>query len=139
MNDINFVQLAVGMAVILIPIIAGYAARIWQLNAAAIEKRIQAEIGEKWWNLAETAANTLIHAAEQTSGIDTNEEKKAFVLDQLDELAQAWNIPFSREQLSAIIEGVYKSWHKDSSAWAASIRSTSGNGVAIVAAGEAEE
>ena len=115
------IQFIINMAVILLPIIAGAAVNVWRKHAAAIEKRIEAEVGEKWWNLIETATVTLVNAAEQVSGIDTNEEKKAFVLSQLVSLTNLWNIPLSEAQLDAIIEGVYKSWIKDAQKWTAPI------------------
>lgn len=101
--DIDITQFLVELAIVLVPIVAGYAVRVWRQNAAAIEKKIEAEIGETWWNLIETAANTLIHAAEQASGIDTNEEKKAFVLYHLNKLVAEWNIPLTTDQLDAIL------------------------------------
>ncbi len=114
-ESINWLQILVGAAVVMIPMVAGYAAVLWRQHSAAIEKKIEAEVGETWWTLLESVARTLIASAEQTTGIDTNEEKKAFVQAKVEELAAAWNIPVTPEQIDAIIEGVYKLWYKESS------------------------
>lgn len=113
MDNPVILQYAISFAIILAPVIAGAVAAVWYKNSAVLKEKLRAEMGPKWWNLVETAASTLINAAEQVTGIDTNDEKKAFVLDQLEKLVIAWNIPLTKEQLDAIIEGVYKGWHKD--------------------------
>lgn len=116
MNEFDFMDLGIRFAVYIIPVLLGWGINIWRQNSNKIAERIEAEIGERWWKLLREGAETLIHAAEQITGIDTNEEKKDFVLNQLVLLAEAWKVPLTREQIGYIVEGVYKDWVKDN-AW----------------------
>ena len=95
------------LAIVAVPIIFGYVAVAAKRALEAGEKKAIATIGDSWWYALETAAAVLIRSAEQTAGIETNEQKKAFVLARLTEWATAASIEVNEELLDAIIEGVF--------------------------------
>lgn len=71
-----------------------------------LESEVENRIDENAWYEIKDWVRILINAAEQKTDLDTNEKKKAFVLDHLVELAELYGIPVSEGQLDALIEGV---------------------------------
>jgi hypothetical protein len=80
-------------------------------------ERAQSELGKEQWELLLSMARTIILSAEQVAGrfgLDTGEKKKAFVVEQLENLATTYKIPVTREQIETLVEGVLKEIKRES-------------------------
>lgn len=92
----------ISVLTVLVPLIAK---RI-QAYLVTLEDEIESRIGENVWYEIKDWARVLINAAQQKADLDTDEKKKEFVLDHLVDLAELYNVPVTREQLDALIEGI---------------------------------
>ena len=101
-------ELPVRLALFALPLLATIAVFYWRRFQTAATEEVEARVGETQFHLLENWARSFILAAEQITGIDTNEEKKNFVLDALDGMARQLNIPVTRATLSVLIEGTLK-------------------------------
>lgn len=101
-------ELPVRLALYALPVLAAVVVFYWRKLQIAATEEAKARIGESQFHMLESWARSFILAAEQITGIDTNEEKKAFVLDSLDSIAIQLNIPISRAVLDVMIEGTLK-------------------------------
>lgn len=107
--DVVFVAL-VSVLAAGVPVIVS---RIWRLANGALARFEEQIGGEKFEQLREWA-ETLIRAAEQKAGLETNEQKYDYVFNLLRERAVELGVPLSLNQLDALLEGVL-SWIKSSS------------------------
>lgn len=72
-----------------------------------LDEKARTEIGNEQYALLLTFAGIFIRSVEQTLGYDAPGAKKEAVVGMLLELANNNGIVISREQIEALIEGVY--------------------------------
>lgn len=100
------VLIVVATAVIMVPVLAGTIFYWLQPYYQKLKAEVESRLGASNWALLQMTVRTFILSAEQVTGLDTNEKKKAYVVKLVFDFAQAHNIPVTESQIDALIEGI---------------------------------
>lgn len=73
----------------------------------ALREKVAAELGSERFNLVWNFCETMIRAAEQQIGLETNAQKKEFVVTAVYKFAQSQSWPLTYEQVDNLVEGVF--------------------------------
>ena len=112
MEDLTSVIIAGAVAIL--PVIFAIVARQLQRYLISLEAQVENRIGSDNWDLVERLAWKMVAAAEQTTGLDSGEKKKAWVYQRLVNFCVDYQIPITPEQINALIEGTvheYGQWN----------------------------
>jgi len=102
------VLIVVATAVIMVPVLAGTIFYWLQPYVQKLKAEVEARLGTANWALLQMTVRTFILSAEQVTGLDTGEKKKAYVVKLLNDFAVSHNIPVTEDQIHALIEGILK-------------------------------
>lgn len=107
MNE-EVVKLLVDSGLLLIPILAAVLVYYGRNYLIALEADAKARLGERNYNLLAQLAKSTVLAAEQISGLTSNEAKKLYAMRTLRDLADRYHIPVDDRQLDTLIEGLVR-------------------------------
>ena len=102
------IEAGVSALVILLPVVVAILSYYLRGLMLELKKRAENEVGESKVSRILEIAELLIRAAEQITGLETDEAKKDYVTKQLQVAVDDLNLPLTPEQLDAIIEGIYQ-------------------------------
>ena len=100
--DTEFQALLVKLILVMIPLLLGLAVYSVRPLIKALIERVEEQIGAEKYAMLLTWAYQLVETAEQT--IDDNVDKKEYVINTLQKLAQDNGIEVTYEQLDILIE-----------------------------------
>jgi hypothetical protein len=98
----------VNILILAVPALVGVLVYFAVPYLRALHAEVQARLTENQYYLIRSVVSTLIHSAEQLTGLDTNEKKRRYVLDMAATFAARYNIPISEDELDALLEGILK-------------------------------
>lgn len=102
------IEAGVSALVILLPVITTVLFYYLKGYIQELKKKVEGQIGTDKLDKVMAMAELLIRAAEQVTGLETDEAKKAYVAKELSELVETYGLPLTPAQIDAIIEGVYQ-------------------------------
>ena len=100
-------RLAIGLASVVVAIVLPILANQVRYYLLELRAKVEAELGSERFHLVWGYAETMVRAAEQQTGLDTNAKKNAFVDKVVYEFAQAHGWPLTHEQVDDFVEGVF--------------------------------
>jgi hypothetical protein len=102
------IEAGVSALVILLPVVIAILSYYLKGYLQELKKRVEGEVGKERLDQVLELTELLIRAAEQLTGLETDEAKKDYVTKELTELVADLGLPLTPEQIDAIIEGVYQ-------------------------------
>lgn len=102
------IEAGVSALVILLPVVVAILSYYLRGLMLELKKKAESEVGESKVSRMLEIAELLVRAAEQITGLETDEAKKDYVTKQLQVAVDDLNLPLTPEQLDAIIEGIYQ-------------------------------
>lgn len=100
-------RLAIGLASIVVSIVLPIITNQVRYYLLELRAKAIAKMGSERFNLVWNYAETMIRAAEQQMGLETNAQKNAFVDKVVYEFAQAQGWALTHEQVDDFVEGVF--------------------------------
>lgn len=100
-------QLGLGILSLVISAVLPLLANQLRHYLLQLRDKAEAEIGSERFNLIWNFTETMIRAAEQHLGLETNAAKKTYVVDAVYTFATAQGWPLTHEQIDDIVEGVF--------------------------------
>lgn len=107
MYENELVQVLFDAAILVFPVLAGIIAYYLRTYLMSLGEKVSGEIGQAKYDMIVQWAEIMIRAAEQATGLEGDEAKKAYVFEELNTIVDQVGIPISDDQLDALIEGVY--------------------------------